>query len=510
VPLSFDQHGRQHYKGLYEVPAFDELESFSEHPANNAHEAHPNQPSAQHHSVPQTHHQVQQQQGAGFQYSQQAPHYLAPLSAPSEQLQQPQALHKVSVDQLGRQHYKGLYDPQGPGMGSSTAVTPATQNTFAAPARTARGHELGAMSVEYQYSTGGAPYSQQPAQSVQQQQHFQQQQQQGMVQPPSHFPPPPPGMYYAPYPPNGGATNAWILQPLPSPHGNSMFIGSSYLDGAAAMPGAYAAPPPQQQQQQQQQQRNGQYAYQPPPQSYHPSLRMDQQYQPYVQQPAPPHMTMSSAANVNASESTSQAPSMAGIDPHASRVVGGRIDKPRTASIKPSKTASSKKTGGATSTRTAPATMQTNGDHSELAANAEETQEVQDMTNLPKIRRYTNTEASKFCHICARSMDTVRAISCFNTLFGVCRKIVCEKCFHQNGWDWEAASKPGARWACIHCKGLCPDRAQCNTYKRTNQRRRMKGMQKRKELEQLLLSSGADSVSGLITPSKTEGDAEQA
>ncbi|KAA8498578.1 hypothetical protein FVE85_6163 [Porphyridium purpureum] len=174
-----------------------------------------------------------------------------------------------------------------------------------------------------------------------------------------------------------------------------------------------------------------------------------------------------------------------GADTLASRVVGGRVEKPKVPRKKPA----------------------SKPEKAELVKDASVLKELEQLASKPKIRRYSNSTASRFCHICARSMDSVRAISCFNTLFGVCRKIICEKCFEQYGWDWEAASKPGARWSCAHCKGICPERAQCNTYKRTNQRRRLKGLERRKQLEELLIAGGADGISGLLD--MREGDEEQ-
>eukprot|EP00184_Porphyridium_aerugineum_P002260 CAMPEP_0184697902 /NCGR_PEP_ID=MMETSP0313-20130426/4691_1 /TAXON_ID=2792 /ORGANISM="Porphyridium aerugineum, Strain SAG 1380-2" /LENGTH=562 /DNA_ID=CAMNT_0027156749 /DNA_START=200 /DNA_END=1888 /DNA_ORIENTATION=+ len=173
----------------------------------------------------------------------------------------------------------------------------------------------------------------------------------------------------------------------------------------------------------------------------------------------------------------------------SSRVIGGRVEKPRTPRKKPAK-----------KVVTAAQALE--------EKDAGLMKELEQFAGKPKIRRYSNATASRFCHVCARSLETVRAISCFNTVFGVCRKIICEKCFEMYGWDWEAASKPGARWSCVHCKGICPERAQCNTYKKTNQRRRLKGLERRKKLEEILLQGGGDGVHGLIDLPGDEEDGD--
>jgi hypothetical protein len=66
----------------------------------------------------------------------------------------------------------------------------------------------------------------------------------------------------------------------------------------------------------------------------------------------------------------------------------------------------------------------------------------------------------------------VNNICCANYYKGTCRKVVCEKCFKDYGWDWDAASKAPMEWACTHCSNVCPPRAQCAIYRRTNERRR--------------------------------------
>lgn len=79
---------------------------------------------------------------------------------------------------------------------------------------------------------------------------------------------------------------------------------------------------------------------------------------------------------------------------------------------------------------------------------------------------------SRFCHICSRTAKKVGLVACANLASGACRKVVCEKCFAEYKWDWELATHPASRWECPHCRAMCPDRAQCAIYRRTNERRR--------------------------------------
>lgn len=98
---------------------------------------------------------------------------------------------------------------------------------------------------------------------------------------------------------------------------------------------------------------------------------------------------------------------------------------------------------------------------------------------IPKIRRYSTSTASKFCHICARSAKLVQLVTCRNVRFGLCRKTICYKCFTEQDWNWELAlARPNDFW-CSHCLSVCPRNAQCRTYERTNERRRQEGVKKR-------------------------------
>lgn len=86
---------------------------------------------------------------------------------------------------------------------------------------------------------------------------------------------------------------------------------------------------------------------------------------------------------------------------------------------------------------------------------------------------------SRFCHICLRRGERVKLKSCYNLASKSCRKVTCEKCFEDFKWDWAAACQPGSQWTCTHCRKVCPERAQCFIYKRTNNRRHQALMEKK-------------------------------
>jgi hypothetical protein len=87
---------------------------------------------------------------------------------------------------------------------------------------------------------------------------------------------------------------------------------------------------------------------------------------------------------------------------------------------------------------------------------------------------------SHFCHICTRADRSMPVALCGNFAQGKCRKVICAKCASDNGWAdaLAAIANPAAarEWSCAHCCGLCPYRAQCNTYGRINKLRREKRM----------------------------------
>lgn len=88
-----------------------------------------------------------------------------------------------------------------------------------------------------------------------------------------------------------------------------------------------------------------------------------------------------------------------------------------------------------------------------------------------KIRQDIQIIPSRFCHVCARTAKTARQIVCSNIRLGTCRKVICEKCFERFEWNWDLAAK-GSDWICTHCVGVCPDRAQCSTYCKVNEKLR--------------------------------------
>lgn len=70
------------------------------------------------------------------------------------------------------------------------------------------------------------------------------------------------------------------------------------------------------------------------------------------------------------------------------------------------------------------------------------------------------TQPSKSCHVCTRRGADLRKASCSNHRLGICRKVVCEICFYEWGWDLETALHD-PDWVCSHCRGQCPPRSYC-------------------------------------------------
>lgn len=102
-------------------------------------------------------------------------------------------------------------------------------------------------------------------------------------------------------------------------------------------------------------------------------------------------------------------------------------------------------------------------------------------TSTQKIRKISrrrpkeaNPKPANYCHICWRSTKRVKVAVCSKNVTGECRKVVCETCFYNFGWNWETASKgtEAGGWLCTHCTNECPQRSQCFVYKRTNERRK--------------------------------------
>mmetsp|Transcript_15299 Transcript_15299/g.31087 ORF Transcript_15299/g.31087 Transcript_15299/m.31087 type:complete len:494 (-) Transcript_15299:587-2068(-) len=89
--------------------------------------------------------------------------------------------------------------------------------------------------------------------------------------------------------------------------------------------------------------------------------------------------------------------------------------------------------------------------------------------------RYTeNATSSKYCHICGRPAHSVKVLVCQNFAFGICRKVVCQICFGKHDWEWPSTGENTTDWLCSHCRGVCPERAQCFNYQRTNRKRKTK------------------------------------
>lgn len=89
--------------------------------------------------------------------------------------------------------------------------------------------------------------------------------------------------------------------------------------------------------------------------------------------------------------------------------------------------------------------------------------------------KFDHPSPSRFCHVCSRTPKNVRLAVCSNIREGVCRKVVCEKCFiAYNLGDFEAANNLAVtNWRCTHCTHTCPARAQCRTYQRVNDQLRL-------------------------------------
>lgn len=86
----------------------------------------------------------------------------------------------------------------------------------------------------------------------------------------------------------------------------------------------------------------------------------------------------------------------------------------------------------------------------------------------------TGYAPSKHCHICTRAEGLHNLVVCGNIRRLECKKVICRKCFAEQGWNFhEAKSSSGAHtWVCSHCERSCPARAQCKTYKRVNDQRK--------------------------------------
>lgn len=88
--------------------------------------------------------------------------------------------------------------------------------------------------------------------------------------------------------------------------------------------------------------------------------------------------------------------------------------------------------------------------------------------------RFEKPVPSRFCHVCSRTPKNVQLTVCSNIRRGICRKVVCEKCFIRYGYgDFNKAKSGENEFLCPHCCNVCPGRAQCGTYQRINDRLRV-------------------------------------
>jgi hypothetical protein len=84
---------------------------------------------------------------------------------------------------------------------------------------------------------------------------------------------------------------------------------------------------------------------------------------------------------------------------------------------------------------------------------------------------YANATPSAHCHCCARTSRSALFMVCSRLREGLCRKVICNKCFLKNGWNWQEATQD-KNWTCTHCRDSCPKGgSQCFIYSRVNQRR---------------------------------------
>lgn len=61
---------------------------------------------------------------------------------------------------------------------------------------------------------------------------------------------------------------------------------------------------------------------------------------------------------------------------------------------------------------------------------------------------------SRFCHICLRRAERVAAAACARLATAHCRKVICRRCFEEQGWDWSSATKRNSGWTCSHCQNM--------------------------------------------------------
>lgn len=65
------------------------------------------------------------------------------------------------------------------------------------------------------------------------------------------------------------------------------------------------------------------------------------------------------------------------------------------------------------------------------------------------VKHYTDAAPSMHCHVCCRSAKNVKVHACAKIREGICRKVVCVRCFAEQNWVFEEG------WICCHCRGIC-------------------------------------------------------
>ena len=124
--------------------------------------------------------------------------------------------------------------------------------------------------------------------------------------------------------------------------------------------------------------------------------------------------------------------------------------------------------------------------------------------------RFDKPVPSRFCHVCSRTPKNVRLAVCSNIRRGICRKVVCEKCFDLYKYaDFDSVLNMETEWICPHCSECCPAKAQCGTYQKINDRLRVNRLKQsgprnvrnrsRPERGQVLASDNVNGGSGAET-----------
>lgn len=136
--------------------------------------------------------------------------------------------------------------------------------------------------------------------------------------------------------------------------------------------------------------------------------------------------------------------------------------------------------GGDTSLQSCQEGIHLEGYHHENRFKLHKHKSNEDLSRISKSRKatrkpktYSKPVASRFCHICSRMPRRGQGSAiCKRISEGLCRKIVCEQCIREQGWDFDAIKKDHSGWLCPHCADICPSRSQCHIYNRINARRK--------------------------------------